>query len=344
MTFAVFSLAARSSLAAMVLCLALGAPTIARERRSDPVHAVLTRFHDEGNFNGVALVAQRSKVLHEAAYGSRDAAGEAPLRADDLFNIGSIGKEFSAAALMLLREQGSLSIDAPVARVITDLPPWSEQITARHLLDYTSGLPDLRWRVIKDDRDAYADLQKVTSLAFEPGTQFNYGYNNVMLRQFMVEKLAGVSFSKFVERKLFKPCGMRDAVLDPAPDFPKLARAFNRERKPDDTFMPISGVVFATAHDVLRWSECLHDGRVISRQSFVLLGHGFNPQNGALGKVVWDGERLVEHRHLGQSRNFEALLFTDVARGITVILLSNSKRDNLEEILLAVVSLLALTT
>jgi CubicO group peptidase (beta-lactamase class C family) len=302
---------------------------------------VLTRFHDEGKFNGVALVARGGKILHEAAYGSRDAAGTAPLRADDLFNIGSIGKEFSAAALMLLREQGSLSIDAPVARVLTDLPPWSERVTVRHLLDYTSGLPDLRWRALKDDRDAYADLQNVTALAFEPGTQFNYSYNNVMVRQFMVEKLAGISFSEFVERRIFKPCRMKHAVLDAAANAPSLARAFNRERKPDDTFMPISGVVFATARDVLRWSECLHGERIISRQSLVLLGHSFNPQNGALGKVVWNGERLVEHRHLGQSRNFEALLFTDMAREITLVLLSNSKRENLEEILLSLVPLAA---
>jgi CubicO group peptidase (beta-lactamase class C family) len=341
MTFSAFSITVRLSLSAMLLCLALSAPTTARDRRSDPIHASLTRFHDEGNFNGVALVARGNKVLHEAAYGFRDAAGSAPLRTDDLFNIGSIAKEFSAVALMLLRDQGSLSIDAPVARVITDLPAWSEKITARHLLDYTSGLPDLRWRAIKNDRDAYADLQKVTALAFDPGTQFNYGYNNVMLRQFIVEKLAGVSFSEFIERRIFKPCRMRDAALDPAPDAPKLARAFNRDRKPDDTFMPISGVVFATARDLLRWRECLHGRRVISRQSLVLLGHSFNPQNGALGKAVWDGERLVEHRHLGQSRNFEALLFADLARGITVVLLSNSKHENLEEILAAVVPLAA---
>jgi hypothetical protein len=102
--------------------------------------------------------------------------------------------------------------------------------------------------------------------------------------------------------------------------------------------MPISGVVFANARDVLRWSECLHRERVISRQSLTLLGKSFNPGNGALGTVVWDGERIAEHRHLGQSRNFEALLFTDVPREITVVLLSNSKREKLEEILLAVVA------
>lgn len=331
-----FSLVARLALVIAACCLALGASAKARSQQSGSLHSLFTRLHDEGKFNGVVLVARGRKIVHEAAYGYRDAANSARLHATDRFNLGSIGKEFSAVALMQLHERGALDIDAPIAIVLADLPPWSKEVTAHHLLDYTSGLPDLRWRAIKDDRDAYADLRNVTALAFEPGTQFNYGYNNVMLRQFMVDRVAGVPFRDFVSRTIFKPCRMRHAVLDPAGGTRRVARSFNRDRKPDDTFMPISGVVFATARDLFRWRECLHSGRVIGEESIALLGHSFNPHNGALGKVVWRGDRLVEHRHLGQSRNFEALLFTDLPGDVTVVLLSNSKRDNLEEILSAV--------
>lgn len=328
-----------NSFTSAILCLVLCAPTTARSPQSAPIHQTLTRLSSEDNFNGVALVARGGKVIHEAAYGSRDAAGSAPLRVDDSFNIGSIGKEFSAVALMQLHERGALDLDAPVARVLTDLPAWSEKVTARHLLEYTSGLPDLRWRAIQTDRDAYADLQNVTDLAFEPGTKFDYSYNNVMLRQFMVEKIAHVPFNEYVEQKIFKPCRMKHAALNLPPDTPGLAGAFNRERKPDATFMPITGVVFANAREVLRWSQCLHDGHILRRESLALLGRGFNPQNGALGKVVWDGDKLIEHRHEGQSRNFEALMFTDLRREITVVLLTNSKRENLEGILTAILPL-----
>jgi CubicO group peptidase (beta-lactamase class C family) len=308
----------------------------ARAPQSAPIQAVLTRFNSEGNFNGVALVARRGKVVHEAAYGIHDAAGSAPLRVDDLFNIGSISKEFSAVALMQLYEGGRLDLNAPVARVITDLPAWSEKITPRQLLNYTSGLPDLRWRSIQSDRDAYADLQRVTELEFEPGTKYGYRYNDVMLRQFIVEKISGFPFNEYVEQQIFKLCRMKHAALNVPPDEPGLAHAFNSDREPDATFMPITGVVFATARDLLRWTECLHGGRVIRSQSLELLGNGFNPQNGGLGRMAWDADQLVEHRHDGQSRNFEALMLTDLSREFTIILLSNSKRENLEQILKAI--------
>ena len=324
------------SLIACAAFLVVSFPSTARPPQSEPIQAVLARFNSEGNFNGVALVARRGKVVHEAAYGVRDATGTTPLHVDDLFNIGSIGKEFSAVALMQLHERGRLDLDAPVSRVLTNLPAWSEKITARQLLEYTTGLPDLRWRAIQNDRDAYADLQKVTGLEFEPGTKFSYRYNDVMLRQFIVEKISGVPFNDYVEREIFKPCRMKDAALNVPPEEPGLAAAFNAERKPDSTFMPITGVVFATARDLLRWTECLHGGRIVRRESITLLGHGFNPQNGALGRVVWDGDRLIEHRHDGQSRNFEALMLTDLSRKFTIVLLSNSKRENLEQILKAI--------
>lgn len=332
----------RQRLLAILLGLTLCVPAIARSPQSGPIHAVLSRLQSEENFNGVALVAHGGEVIHEAAYGSRDATGAAPLRVNDKFNIGSIGKEFSAVALMLLRERGVLRVEDTVASALSDLPAWSQRVTIRHLLDYTSGLPDLRWRAIQGDRDAYADLQKITDLAFEPGTKFDYSYNNVMLRQFIVNEVAAMPFNEFVERRIFRRCRMKQAALDVTPTEPKLARAFNRERKPDDTFMPIGGVVFATARDLLRWSDCLHGGRVISRESLIVLGHSFNPENGALGKVTWDGERIRTHQHAGQSRNFEALLFADLERGITVVLLSNSRRGNLQEILSAVVPLAAM--
>lgn len=317
-------------------CCAFGAPAAAREARSAAIHAALTRFHDEDRFNGVALVARDGKVIHEAAYGARSATHPAPLQVDDRFNIGSIAKEFSAVAVMRLHERGRLDLDVPVARILDDLPAWSQKVTTHQLLDYTSGLPDLRWREIRNDRDVYADLQKVTELEFEPGTKYGYRYQNVMLRQFVVEKVAAVPFNVYVERRIFKPCRMKHAALNLPANAPRLAASFNRERKADDTFMPITGVVFATAGDLWRWSECLHGARVLTPASIALLGHGFNPENGALGRMVWNRDRLVEHAHLGQSRNFEALMYSNLSRRITVVLLSNSRRDNLEQILKAV--------
>jgi len=317
--------------AALTLC-AAPRPLMAEAPVSPAIESVLRAAHDKGDFNGVALVAQHGKIIHEAAYGSVGAAADEPLTVNHRFNIGSIAKEFSAAAIMQLREKHQLSLDDHLAQLLPDLPPWGAQVTVRHLLDYTSGVPDMSWRTIKSDADAYADIRRFPALQFTPGTQYAYTYNNVMLRQFIVEKITGQSFNAYVRKHLFKPCGMKHALLNAPPDAPLLARAFNADRKEDSTDMPVTGVGYMTATDVLRWSECLHAARVIKRESMHLLGKSFEPSNGGLGETAWKGEQLLTQSHEGQSRNFEALMRSNLESGKTIVLLSNSKRQNLHEI------------
>jgi CubicO group peptidase (beta-lactamase class C family) len=299
---------------------------------SPRIQKALQAAKDQGEFNGVALIAERGKIVHLAAYGSVGAAPDEFLSVDHRFNIGSIAKEFSAVAIMQLRERRRLSLEDPIARFLPDLPAWGAKVTVRHLLDYTSGVPDMSWRTIKSDADAYADIRRFAALQFEPGTQYAYTYNNVMLRQFIVEKITGLSFNDYVRQKIFKPCGMTHALLNAPPDAPLLARAFNGERREDPTDMPVTGVAYITARDLFDWTTCLHRERVVGHESVVLLGHGFEPANGGLGYTAWDGQRLVAHSHEGQSRNFEALMRCDLRAGSTIILLSNSKRQNLQQI------------
>jgi CubicO group peptidase (beta-lactamase class C family) len=297
---------------------------------SPRVHEILRAAQDRGEFNGVALIAERGEVIHAAAYGTVGAAPGELLSINHRFNIGSIAKEFSAVALMQLHERRRLSLDDSIARFLPDLPEWAAKVTVRHLLDYTSGVPDMSWRTIKSDADALADIRKFPALQFEPGTKYAYTYNNVMLRQFIVEKLTGMPFNDYVRKRIFEPCGMKRALLNAAPDAPLLARAFNAERKEDSTDMPVTGVAYITAADLLEWITCLHGGRVINRASMRALGKSFEPKNGGLGNTVWKDGRLVAHSHEGQSRNFEALMRVDIETERTIILLGNSKRQKLQ--------------
>jgi CubicO group peptidase (beta-lactamase class C family) len=299
---------------------------------SPEVQAVLQAAHEKDEFNGVALVADRGSIIHLAAYGTVGASPGPLLSIHHRFNIGSISKEFSAAAILQLREKHRLSLNDSIARFLPDLPQWAAQVTVRNLLDYTSGVPDMSWRTIKSDADAYADIRRFPALEFAPGTRYAYTHNNVMLRQFVVEKITGMSFNDYVRPNIFKPCDMKRALLNAAPDAPLLARAFNVERKEDSTDMPVTGIAYVTAADVLDWSECLHAGRVINNESIRLLGRSFEPHNGGLGDTVWINGRLAVHSHEGQSRNFEALMRSNLESGVTIILLGNSKRQKLREI------------
>ena len=143
---------------------------------------------------------------------------------------------------------------------------------------------------------------------------------------------AGLPFNDYIRQRIFTPCRMKHAVLNAAPDTPRLARAFNADGKEDSTDMPVTGVAYMTARDLLDWTTCLQRGRVVTRESLQLLGRSFEPKNGALSSTVWEGERLVAHSHGGQSRNFDALMRCDFRTGRTIILLSNQKRQNLQQI------------
>jgi CubicO group peptidase (beta-lactamase class C family) len=325
--------ASRGFLLAFVFTMCAATPALSASSPVSPdIQAILQAAHDKGDFNGVALVAERGRIIHLAAYGTVGAAPDENLTANHRFNIGSISKEFSAVAIMQLRERHRLSLEDPILRFLPDLPQWAAPITVRNILDYTSGVPDMSWRTIKSDADAYADIRRFPAPEFEAGKQYAYTHNNVMLRQFIVERLTGMSFNAYVKQHIFKPCGMKRALLNAAPDAPQLARAFNAERKEDPTDMPVTGIGYMTARDVLDWTECLHGGRVIKRESIRLLGQGFEPRNGGLGDTVWVGGNLVAHSHEGQSRNFEALMRSDLKTGMTVILLGNNKRQNLHQI------------
>jgi CubicO group peptidase (beta-lactamase class C family) len=310
-----------------MLALTAGAETLAAG-----IDSLLTQAQREGHFNGIALVSLHDKVLLENAYGFADPAHTEPLSIQYRFNIGSIGKEISAVALVQLAENGKLSLEAPVAKYLPDFPAWAAVIRLRHLLDYTSGLPEMRWRDVKNDGDARNDMLALTTLQFTPGTDYGYTYNNIMVRQFIVEHVTGKPFADYARHAIIDRCAMRDSLFDPPPGTPHVARAFSDAGKFDVGEMPVSGIVFVTARDLRGFSECLHRGRLLKSASLQTLTSPDEEKEGPLGHVQWQDGKLGRHVHHGESRNNEALLRVDPASGVTIVLLSNNKHGKLHEI------------
>jgi CubicO group peptidase (beta-lactamase class C family) len=292
----------------------------------------MRRSHARGIFNGNVLVASKGKIVYEHAFGYADAMLKVPLTLEHRFNIGSITKEFSAVAIMMLEEQGRLKLQDPVAAHLPELPSWAARVSIRNLLDYTSGVPDINWNTIKSDDDVKADLMHLSALDFEPGSAFSYSNNNVSLRQFIIERITAMPFNRYVMEKMYRPCGMVSSTLNPPTDTPRIAKSFNNDFTQDPTDVPITGVVYVTAGDLYKWTQCVHGGKLIGTTAFRALGNSFKPSNGGLGKTEWDGETLVLHEHDGQSRNFEALMTINLREDVTVILVSNNKNLKLDAI------------
>ncbi|WP_318846467.1 serine hydrolase domain-containing protein [Chryseobacterium sp. JV558] len=287
-----------------------------------------------GAFNGNVLVAKNNKIIYNASFGFTDVTKTKKLTTDYRFNIGSITKEFSGVALLQLQEQGKLKLDDHVSQYIPELPKWASEVTLKDLLQYTSGIPNVAWKKIKNDKDLFEGLQHVDSLDFKPGTHYDYNNNNLFLRQFIVERVTGMNFKTYVEKFIFKPCKMNSSVMTPFENGINIAKGFNSELVADKEDLPITGGTYLTTKDLLKWEDCLHSSKIINTNSLFELGQQFNlPETqSALGQAKFINKKLVEHLHDGRAGSYEAILVSDLNEKFTIILLGNHYKGKLFEI------------
>lgn len=318
------------SLLTISLLIVLTPKTNAQTSKSAQLDSLVHQANRLGLFNGNILIAENNKVIYKDAIGFTDAAGKTRLTGQYRFHIGSIAKEFNAVGIMLLKEQGKLSLEDPVSKYLPELPAWASKIHIINLLQYTSGIPDLKWKTVKNNSENMEDLKKTTQLDFEPGSQYAYNNNNVFLQRRIIEKITGLSFTAFTEKYLLKPCGMKTAIVDPMASDKFVARAYNDDHADDDLIYPINGWVAVTLDDFYKWSNALTNFKLISPASTkqILEAAGPNQQAG-LGGGIMEGNQIIAHKHDGTARNYQALLVNNVSKGRTVILMTNNQQNNL---------------
>jgi CubicO group peptidase (beta-lactamase class C family) len=308
--------------------------SFAQKEKVQKIDSLLKWCHNIGIFNGNILVSKNDKIIYHSSFGYAGASRKIKLNPNCRFNIGSITKEFSAVSIIKLQEQGRLKLEDKVSKFIPELPEWANDVSIKDLLQYSSGLPDINWDKIKNDKDIFNDLKNLDTLNFRSGTNYYYNNNNVLLRQFIVEHIMKMPFNSYVDKFIFKPCGMNSSIMNPQNNIKKIARSFNNDFIEDPTNLPISGVAYVTTIDLLKWTKYLHTEKVISKESLYEIGQSFNlpgTQSG-LGHAVFDNKNLKEHQHDGQSRNFEALMFSNMDENLTVILLGNNVNEKVFEI------------
>ncbi|MDV7696246.1 beta-lactamase family protein [Chryseobacterium soli] len=291
-------------------------------------------------FNGNVLVAQHGKILYEKALGRADASGTISLNNTYRFHIGSIAKEFNAVGIMMLKEQGKLKLDDPVSKFLPELPTWAKTIKIIHLLQYTSGLPQIKWNEVKQDSDNMQALQKTESLDFEPGTKYDYNNNNVFLQRRIIEKITNMSFNSFVAQKILEPLGIKNALIDPDEKEKLFAKSYNNKGKQDQIVYNISGWTALNIRDFYTWSEAINSFKIINAESTLELFKPFSQGNQTgLGEGAIQQGKVIRHIHDGAAFNYQALLVS--TPDYTIILVTNNKQNNVEEISSSIQSILA---
>ncbi len=260
-------------------CLALGltlslASAAYAQGRSERAESYLRSFHDLHRFNGAALVVDRGEVLFQGAFGFSELGADAPAQASTRFRIASLTKQFTAALILRLEEEGLLRIAAPVSEYIEEYPtPDGDRITLHHLLTHTSGLPSYT------DIPGFMESGATTPLApgeiigltweeplrFEPGTDFEYSNSGYVLLGWVAERVTGRTYDEALAEYVLDPLGLVDTGYDHHVAPPAgHASGYTRElmdyepARPLDPSLPFSaGMLYSTVGDLGRWTSAL---------------------------------------------------------------------------------------
>ena len=292
-------------------------------------------------------VAQNGRTLLSRAYGMADLEHDIPNTPETVFEAGSVSKQFTAAAIVLLARQGKLSLDDDVRRWIPEVPDYGTPITLRHLLNHTSGLRDWgtvvqiagwpRGTRIHTHAHALDVIRRQKSLNFTPGEEFLYSNTGYNLLAMVVEKASGVSFAEFSRREIFEPLGMtRTQWRD---DFSRVVKGRAQAYVPVDSAwrqqMPFENVVgngglLTTVGDLLRWNQALMDGTLagldtLETQGVLTSGRKIEY---ALGLYVQRYRGTREVAHGGATAGYRAYLARYPEHGLSVALLCNAANAN----------------
>jgi CubicO group peptidase (beta-lactamase class C family) len=317
-----------------------------KARISDSLRRHFDKLAKAG-FNGTVLFAEKGEVVFSKAYGYANLKTKDSLTMSSAFQLASVSKPITALAVLVLKEDGKLSVDDSVKKYIPELP--YPGITIRHLLTHRSGLPNYMYFAEEDwlykeiplrNRDVIDLMVKNQYKPYYlPDRRYNYSNTNYALLAYIVEQVSGMKFEEFVRKRIFIPCGMRDASIYNKNVSPEntnpVVGYISRTGEAENTFM--NGVVgdkgvYCSAFDLLMLDQAMYAGKPVSQAT---LSEAFTPHhkdlrindNYGLGwrldytepwnKVIY---------HTGWWKGFRTYFIRETGEQRTIIVLCNTMR------------------
>ncbi len=346
-------------------------PLFAGAQKSAQVDAVLAPYLENQTFSGIVLIAQEGKVVYNRANGFRDFANRTPLKKTDLFELASVSKQFTAMVIMLLQERGLLQFDDPVEKYLS-IP--YKNISIRHLLTHTSGLPD--YQAIMDehwDKSKVADNQDIIQYLqryapptrFVPGSSYEYSNTGYVLLASIAEKASGRDFTEICRTEIFQKLGMQHTDLR-TPAERSAIENFARGHIPDSSgtvFLPADsfpssnytiwlghregpGRISSTAQDLLKWDQALSNNTLVQAAT---LQQANTPMVLNDGKISYYGfgwdilDNTADHiivGHNGDNPGYKTQIIRSLYNGKTLIVLSNNAPSDFSKLISALQKLI----
>jgi CubicO group peptidase (beta-lactamase class C family) len=324
-----------------LICLAvvLGVSTSAATQDLAPkLDQYLSALADQGRFTGSVLVSRDGKVLFAKGYGLANAELNVPNTPETKFRLGSITKQFTATAIVVLQERGKLNVQDPICKYLDNCPSaWSE-ITIHHLLSHTGGVPNFtsfpdyvsKMMMPVTAQEMIARF-KDKPLDFKPGEKWSYSNSGYFLLGFIIEKVSGESYESFVKRNIFDPLKMTnsgydhfDSILKNRATGYSLGRGKMINSAYIDMTQPYSaGSLYSTVEDLFTWNEALSSDKILTAKSReMMMAPVKNDYAYGLGVQTKSGRRVVAHG--GGINGFSTYLARFPDEKVTIVVLRNS--------------------
>lgn len=289
------------------------------------------------------VVIQNGQVVFRRAYGMADLERRIPATPETGYRLASVSKQFTAMAVMLLAKEGKLRYDQPIRDFLAELPPATQPVTVRHLLNHTSGIldyealiPETRTTQLNDD-DVLTLVASKDSLSTPPGAAYCYSNSGYVLLGIIIARVAGMPFPEFVRTRIFAPLGMRSSVahvegVDTVPrrayGYSPRSGAFVQTDQSVTSATLGDGGIYSNVDDLVLWDRALSGGgTLIDRAALadattppVLPG---GPSEYGFGWFVdrYRGEQ--RWRHTGETSGFRNAIMRFPERRLTIVILTN---------------------
>ena len=296
-------------------------------------------------------VVRHGRIVKAGGYGLANIETGSPATPHTVYEIGSMTKQFTAAAVMMLVEERKIDLDARITRYFPEAPGWWGEITVRHLLTHTGGIQNhvavpgylaaFRTNLFFEDTPSHEELLGMfyaLPREFEPGRTWAYDNTGYYLLGIVLEKASGRGYYDLLEERIFRPLGMSSTrSTDPRPVVPRRASGYEwvgdrwenrRALVPAIGFS--AGSIASTVDDLARWDEALSAGKLLNRSSLEAM---WTPARTSRGEVApfdygfgwfletYGGRRDVAHS--GGTPGFSSTIHRFVDDGLTVIILTN---------------------
>lgn len=334
-----------------------GTAHAADQQLNPQVDNVFSDFQKPGSPGCALGVFRNGHVIYAKGYGLASVELNAPILPQTIFDIGSTSKQFTAASILLLEQQGKLSLSDDIRKYLPELPDYSKEsgrgITIHNLLNHTSGLRDyiallqlagVSIDSVTTDEDALALVVRQKRLDFTPGSQWSYSNTNFFLQSVIVKRVSGMSLREFASRNIFQPLHMTHTTFrdDHTMLLPNRALAYDPAGtggyKLDVSYYEQlgDGAVHTSVEDLAKWDENFYSGQVGGKAFVAELQQQGKLNDGkildyAKGLFIQDHRGLRTVRHGGAWGGYRAELLRFPDQHFSVACLCNLANANPEQ-------------